>query len=67
MRSPLPDWEVAARVAIDELLAAYVAGVDGGPLEDLAELFTEDGVLVVHGGTEYHGRDGILRVPHVVA
>ncbi|HEY1778695.1 MAG TPA: nuclear transport factor 2 family protein [Solirubrobacteraceae bacterium] len=59
-RSALPDWEVAARVAIDSLLAAYVAGVDGGPLQELVELFTEDGVLVVHGGKEYRGRDGML-------
>jgi hypothetical protein len=59
-RSALADWEVAARVAIDDLFAAYVAGVDGAPLEELVELFTEDGVLVVHGGQEYHGRDWIL-------
>src|ERR1700749_2851323 len=59
-RSALADWEVAARVAIDDLFAAYVAGVDGGPLDELVELFTDAGVLVVHGGKEYHGRDGIL-------
>ena len=60
VRSPLAEWEVAARVAVDDLFAAYVAGVDGGPLEELVGLFTADGVLVVHGGKEYHGRDGIL-------
>jgi uncharacterized protein (TIGR02246 family) len=44
-RSAMAAWEVAARVAVDDLMARYVRCADSGRSEDLAALFTEDGVL----------------------
>jgi uncharacterized protein (TIGR02246 family) len=54
------DWEVAARVAIDDLTARYTHCADGGRAADLAALFTEDGVLVTDTD-EVRGRAAITR------
>lgn len=43
-----------------ELLGAYPIAVDGPDPKDVADLFTETGVLVVHGGAEFHGSAAIL-------
>jgi hypothetical protein len=51
-------WEVAAHVAIQDTLARYTRFADGGRPADLAQQFTEDGVLAV-GENEVHGRDEI--------
>lgn len=53
-------WELTARESIRELVAAYAHLADGGRLEALCDLFTEDGVL--HGGDapEARGRAAIL-------
>lgn len=53
-------WEVVGRTAIAELSAGYAKDVDGGDIERVAHRFARRGVLVVHGGREYHGRTGIL-------
>jgi len=54
------DWEVTARVAIDDTTARYVRFADGGRAAELASLFTEDGVLVTDTD-EVHGRAAITR------
>lgn len=51
-------WEVAARVAIEDVVARYTRFADGGRAADLAQLFTDDGVLAV-GENEVQGRDAI--------
>jgi|GEM_PF-2945300 len=56
----MDDWEVAARVAIDDLTGRYVRCADGGRAADLASLFTEDGVLATDDD-ELHGRPAIAR------
>src|SRR3954454_462815 len=53
-------WEIAGRLAIAELHGSYAHAVDRGDIEHVAQLFAGDGVLVVHGGTIYSGRAGIL-------
>jgi hypothetical protein len=52
--------EVVARAAIAELSAGYARDVDGGNIEGVAHRFARAGVLIVHGGREYHERTGIL-------
>ena len=56
----MDDWEVAARVAIDDTSARYVRFADGGRAAELASLFTEDGVLVTDTD-EVRGRAAIAR------
>ena len=56
----MDDWEVAARLAIDDTTARYVRFADGGRAAELASLFTEDGVLVTDTD-EVHGRAAIAR------
>lgn len=51
-------WEVAAHVEITDLLARYVRAADRGRSQDLAALFTDDGVLTA-GDDEVHGPAGI--------
>ena len=55
----MDDWEVAARLAIEDTLARYTRFADGGRPADLAALFADDGALVV-GGDEAHGREAIV-------
>jgi SnoaL-like domain len=43
-------WEVDARAAIQHTVASYVRFADTGRSEDLAALFTEDGVLRTDAG-----------------
>jgi 3-phenylpropionate/cinnamic acid dioxygenase small subunit len=52
-------WELGAREEIRELLASYAHGVDGGRFDDVAELFTPDGVLEVGAGRRVSGRGSI--------
>jgi len=51
-------WELAARVEIDDLISRYARYADGGRSDDLAELFTDRGVLIA-GDDEVQGRDAI--------
>lgn len=53
-------WELGVREQIRHTIARYTVAGDGFRLEDLAALFTEDGVLHVHGAHEAHGRDAIV-------
>jgi hypothetical protein len=53
-------WELAAREAIRETLARYAQCADGGRFTELAELFTEDGVLEIDGRAPVTGRTAIL-------
>jgi ketosteroid isomerase-like protein len=48
-------WELAAREAIRETVAAYAHHVDGGRFDELVALFTPDGVLEVVGGERAEG------------
>jgi uncharacterized protein (TIGR02246 family) len=52
-------WELSAREAIRELLAAYARAADSGNAERFAALFAPDGVLEVHGMESIEGRDAI--------
>jgi hypothetical protein len=53
-------WEVAARDAIRELVAAYAHCGDRGRFDDLCSLFAPDGVLELDGGRVVAGRDALL-------
>ena len=52
-------WELAAREAIRETVAAYAHCADSGRFDELAGLFAVDGVLEVHGQDPVEGRDAI--------
>ena len=52
-------WELAAREAIRETVAAYSFAADTGRFDELAALFTPDGVLEIHDGETSTGRDAI--------
>jgi uncharacterized protein (TIGR02246 family) len=55
----MEQWELAAREAIRETVAAYAHCADSGRFEDFAALFAVDGVLEVRGEEPLHGRDAI--------
>jgi hypothetical protein len=52
-------WELVAREEIRGLLAAYAHGVDRGRFDEVAELFTTDGMLEVGNGRHASGRNSI--------
>ncbi|MBX3025746.1 nuclear transport factor 2 family protein [bacterium] len=52
-------WELAAREAIRELVAAYAHAADSGRFDEVAGLFAADGVLETPDRVEHRGRDGI--------
>ena len=52
-------WELAAREAIRETVAAYAHFADSGRFADFADLFAVDGVLEVRGEAPLQGRDAI--------
>jgi uncharacterized protein (TIGR02246 family) len=52
-------WELAAREAIRETVAAYAHCADSGRFDEFAELFAADGVLEVYGQDPVVGRDAI--------
>ena len=52
-------WELAAREAIRETVAAYAHCADSGRFAELAALFAVDGVLEVHREAPLHGRSAI--------
>ena len=52
-------WELAAREAIRETVAAYAHRTDTGRFAELAALFAPDGVLEVRGEPALHGRAAI--------
>src|SRR4029077_12014451 len=52
-------WELAAREAIREPVAAYAHCADSGRFDEFAELFAPDGVLEVRGQEPVQGRDAI--------
>jgi len=54
-----PAWQVAARDAIRELVAAYTHCGDGGRFDEFCVLFAPDGVLELDGGRLFAGRDAI--------
>ncbi len=53
-------WEVAARQGIRETLARYAHCADTGRFAELAELFTEDGVLEIDGRPPLQGHAAIV-------
>jgi uncharacterized protein (TIGR02246 family) len=52
-------WELSAREAIRETVAAYAHCADSGRFADFANLFAVDGVLEVRGEAPLHGREAI--------
>ncbi len=52
-------WELAAREAIRETVAAYAHFADSGRFEELAALFATDGVLEVRDQPPLEGRAAI--------
>jgi ketosteroid isomerase-like protein len=52
-------WELVAREAIHDTIARYPHYVDGGDLDELVDLFTDDGVLEITGEGAYQGRAAI--------
>src|SRR5207244_3721795 len=52
-------WELTAREAIRETVAAYAHVADSGRFDEFAALFAPDGVLEVHGREPVAGRDAI--------
>ncbi|MEX0665710.1 MAG: nuclear transport factor 2 family protein [Acidimicrobiia bacterium] len=51
-------WEIAARLGVEDTIARYARCADSGRSAELADLFTNDGVLVV-AGDERRGRTAI--------
>lgn len=52
-------WELEAREGIRETIARYAHHADSGRFDELASLFTADGVLEVRGEPPLAGRDAI--------
>ncbi|MBM3670974.1 MAG: nuclear transport factor 2 family protein [Actinobacteria bacterium] len=52
------DWEIAARLGVEDTIARYVRFADSGRSHELAALFTDDGALVV-GSEERRGPSSI--------
>jgi uncharacterized protein (TIGR02246 family) len=52
-------WQLAAREAIRELVAAYAHAADSGRFDEVAGLFTADGVLETPDHVEHRGREAI--------
>ncbi len=61
----MQDWELAARLGVQDTIGAYVRYADGGRPEALAALFTVDGVLTTDTD-ELHGRAAIATYLHAV-
>lgn len=51
-------WEIAARLEIEDLISRYSLYADSGRSQDLAALFTDDGVLIA-ADDEARGPDAI--------
>jgi hypothetical protein len=51
--------ELTAREALRELVAAYAQLADGGRFDDVAALFTDDGILEIDDRPALRGRDAI--------
>jgi hypothetical protein len=58
----MDDWERVARERIRDTYAAYTHSGDRGRIEDLAETFTEDGVLHIADREPAAGRAAIIAV-----
>jgi ketosteroid isomerase-like protein len=56
----MQSWELTAREGIRDTVAAYADAGDRLRLEELAALFTEDGVLEVKGRRSAQGRGEIV-------
>ncbi len=55
----MEQWEIAARLEIQDVFARATQHVDRGKVADLARLFTEDAVHEVVGHEQHPGRDGV--------
>ena len=53
-------WELAARAGIEDTIGQYVRCADSGRSDELAALFTEDGILTTDTD-EVHGRLAIAQ------
>jgi hypothetical protein len=65
---PTELWELGARESVRNIVNAYAVAGDGGRIDDVAKLFTEDGVLELKapGGTESAvGQDAIAELLRV--
>ena len=52
-------WEIEARECIRDLVARYNANGDSGRIDQMAELFAEDAVMVIGSDSEHKGRKAI--------
>ncbi len=52
-------WEVVVREQVRQAIAAYNFAGDRGRLDGLADCFTPNGVLVLHNGERFDGREAI--------
>jgi 3-phenylpropionate/cinnamic acid dioxygenase small subunit len=52
-------WELAAREAIRDVVAAYAHAADSGRFDEVAALFAADGVLETPDHVEHRGCDAI--------
>ncbi len=55
-------WELVARERIRDSIASYAVAGDGYRLDELAALFTDDGVLEVKGHGLAQGRQAIVEM-----
>jgi ketosteroid isomerase-like protein len=59
MRLLMETWELAAREGVRDTIARYAHLVDAGRIDEVADLFTPDGVLEANDLPPAAGRDAI--------
>ena len=52
-------WELVARECIRDTVARYNHAGDSGRFDDMVACFTDDGVLTISGGGEFHGHEAL--------
>jgi SnoaL-like domain len=57
--SEIPPVHVAAFIGAQRLIGDYAQSVDNGSVDDVGQLFAPHGRLIVHGGAEYQGPQGV--------
>ncbi|MCX4704538.1 nuclear transport factor 2 family protein [Streptomyces sp. NBC_01373] len=59
MTTTSPDVEASVAAGVQAAIAAYAQALDTNRVDDLAELFTPDGVSEIAGMATFEGRDAI--------
>ena len=57
----MDQWEIEARLSIQDTMARYTHGGDTGRSQDYADAFAPDGVMEISGDERYQGRDTIFQ------